>query len=212
MADAKPEGGEEPPLAIDLDGTLHAGDLGYIGTSRLLAKKPWLALSFLFHVARGRLALKHWLAKKVAIDMGALEWNTELIAFAREEADKGRKVLLATAAVEPLARQAAQHLEKEHGLRFTEVIASTGATNLLGNAKAEAIARISGGDGVFDYVGDSPVQDPPVFAKARLSHFVNPTEEMLSSHANQESRVFATKAGKRRGLKRRLLDLAQSKD
>lgn len=202
----------EPPLAVDLDGTLHDGDLASACAAALLRRRPWAALPFLLRSLRGRLELKEWLAERAEPDMARLRWIDEVVSFVREESERGRRTVLATAAVAPIAEKAAGYLEAERGLRFDEVLSSTAGVNLLGGAKADAIARAAGGDGAFDYVGDSPKQDPAVFARARVSHFVNPTEGMIRAHAGPDSRVFRTGGGRGRGIGRRLLDIAQARN
>ena len=168
-------------------------------------------IALLLHALRGRVDLKEWLASAVDLDMASVEWNKEVIAFVREEAARGREIMLATAAAEMLAQKAASHLEEKFGLGFGKVLSSSGTTNLLGAVKASALKKEVGEKGVFDYIGDSPSQDPPVFAAARLGHFVNPTKKLLEDCAKKDSRVFYTQGGKRRGLGRRILDVIQAK-
>ena len=210
MAEPSLGGDSEPPLAVDLDGTLHAGDLASICTGRLVSSRPWLIPSLLIQACRGRLNLKIWLSERVRLDMSRLRWNAGLITFIKKESDRGRRVFLATAAVEPLAHAAAKHLGSEHGIAVSEVLCSTKEINLLGQAKVHSIVKAAD-DPVFDYVGDSPTQDPPVFDRARICHFVDPTKKMLADHATSESKVFYTKDDQSRGLVRRLISLAQAR-
>ena len=180
-------------LGVDLDGTLHQGDLAFICAVKLCLTKPWLLPALLFWMLEGRLALKLKLARHIRLNMGKLDWNKEVINFLRRQSDKGQQLVLATGAVEALAAQAAVYLKAEHKLEFTKVLCASEHVNVIGAAKADLLARLADDlGGSFDYIGDSPKQDPPVFERARVCHFVNPTTEMLKRFQSDESEVFHT--------------------
>ncbi len=101
-----------------------------------------------------------------ALDPALLPYNEWLVAYLREQKAVGRRLVLATAADMSMARAVADHL----GL-FDEVIASNGADNLKGAAKAAALVRRFGAKG-FAYAGDSRA-DLAVWAAARRGITVN---------------------------------------
>lgn len=145
------------PLCVDLDGTLIRSDAFLEG---LFALRPGRGL---LRVARaalaGRAAFKAAVAAETRLDPALLPYNEALLAWLAEERAKGRRIVLATAADAAVAGAVAAHL----GL-FDEVIASDGARNNKGAAKAERLVARFGRRG-FAYAGDSRA-DLPVWAAA----------------------------------------------
>ena len=196
-------------LALDLDGTLHRGDLAQLGAAALLRRNPLSFFALLWWLRGGRLRLKNRLAAAAPLDMAKLEWNEEVIAYAKGRADC--VVVLASGAAEAEARRAAAHLREAHGLECAEVLGATAEVNLIGARKAEALQALAQArETEYEYVGDSPRQDPAVFRGARVSHFVNPTPALLAAHRSEASRVFATPPAPG-GMLRRLLSLLQAR-
>ena len=154
------------PLVVDLDGTLLRTDLLHESAVSAVARSPLAALAALPHLLRGdRAALKRRLALAAPVDAEALPFREEVVAYLREEKALGRKLVLATAADELLARPVAERL----GL-FDELLASDGRRNLGGETKrAELVARF--GEKGFDYVADRRA-DLPVFRSARKAVLV----------------------------------------
>ena len=150
----------EPPLCVDLDGTLVKTDMLMETTARLLATRPWMALALPFWLARGRAHLKREIASRAPFDPALLPYDEKLLADLRAKRAAGRTLVLATAADSTVAQQIAQHL----GL-FDRTIASDGVRNLKGKAKAEALVA-EYGQGNFDYVGNDRF-DVPVWKAAR---------------------------------------------
>ncbi|HYN41508.1 MAG TPA: UbiA family prenyltransferase [Thermoanaerobaculia bacterium] len=169
MSDAATGGpAVEVPLVVDLDGTLVLTDLLHESAVLAVTRAPGAALRALPALLRGdRASLKRQLAEAGPVDAGFLPLREELVALLGGEKAKGRRLVLATAADELLARPIATRV----GL-FDEVIASDGARNLMGEEKrAEVVARF--GEKGFDYVGDSKA-DLPVFRSARKAILVGP--------------------------------------
>ncbi|MBV8649931.1 MAG: UbiA family prenyltransferase [Alphaproteobacteria bacterium] len=137
------------PLVVDLDGTLIRSDMLVETFFALLSSKPLRGLMALLSLRHGRAALKARLASEATLDLSGLPLNEALVAFLRAEKAKGRRIYLATAADERLARGIADRL----GL-FDGVFASNGILNLKGANKA-AVLREAFGDGGFDYAGDA---------------------------------------------------------
>jgi 4-hydroxybenzoate polyprenyltransferase len=136
------------PLYVDLDGTLIKTDLLFESLARLLKQKPWLLLMVPFWCLQGRAALKRKLAKHIVIDVASLPYNLPLLEWLRHEKAANRRLVLATAAEESLAKQIADYI----GL-FDGVLASDGLTNLKGKQKLRALRQESGG--AFEYAGNS---------------------------------------------------------
>ena len=148
------------PLVVDLDGTLTRTDTLAEALFRLAREQPLALIHAAFTLRQGRAAFKARIARLTALDPSTLPLNPELIAWLREQAARGRSLILATAS----DRQVAQVVADRVGL-FTEVLASDGQRNLKGPAKAAVLVERFGKGG-FDYVGDSRA-DLPVWAAAR---------------------------------------------
>lgn len=138
---------EEPPLVLDLDGSLIRADILH-ETALAYIRENVLAIFHLIAWAmKGRAFLKRRLAERVRVDVDLLPVNEELAAYAARESERGRKVVLATATDTFLANRIA------HRFPFIdEVVASDGVINLKGGRKADALAgRFPDG---FAYAGD----------------------------------------------------------
>lgn len=196
-------------LAADLDGTLHNGDLAWHCCMQLLTQQPWLLPQVLGWTFQSRLRLKNELATRVTPKLAELDWLPEVITFLRAANAADRPLALATAATAKHAQLVVKYLAAEHGVKFDYVVASTAQVNLHGRAKAAALVQL-GGVGGFDYIGDSPRQDPPVFSAAHISHLVNPTAALRQEYASADSRIFTTQLGLGAKLRRRLLARIQA--
>jgi 4-hydroxybenzoate polyprenyltransferase/phosphoserine phosphatase len=164
--------GVEPPLCVDLDGTLIAGDLLWEAVLALLRQRPWLLLMLPLWLLRGKAHLKEQLAVCVRLAPETLPYHTAVLDFLRRERERGRWLVLATASNWRLARAVADHL----GL-FDEVLASDLTTNLKGRSKLAALQRRYGATR-FDYIGDATA-DLPVWAAARRAYVVKPSQRLL---------------------------------
>jgi phosphoserine phosphatase len=177
----------EPPLCVDLDGTLIAGDTLIIACTALARRKPWVLPLLPLILLRGRAALKDLVSRHVELDPIVLPWREPVLAFLRAEHARGRRLILATAADQRIAAIIAKHV----GL-FELVIAADGRTNTKGLRKVEAIRQAIGAD-VFDYVGDSHA-DLAVFAAARKGYLVAPSRrlaELASRVRNVEITILS---------------------
>jgi 4-hydroxybenzoate polyprenyltransferase len=133
---------------LDLDGTVVRGNLLVETALAFLRKNPLQLFMLLVWLLRGRAALKQQLAARAQVDVEALPLNHDLIAYAAEQAGKGRQIFIATAADRAIADRVAQRIPFVSG-----VIASDGRTNLKGAVKAHALReRFPAG---FDYAGDA---------------------------------------------------------
>lgn len=153
------------PLCVDLDGTLVRTDTLWESVLVLVRLRPWLALLLPFWLVRGRAGFKRKVAERVSLDVTALPYRSELTDVLRISAEKGRRLVLSTAADERVAQAVAQHLAFFH-----EVLASDGTSNNKAHHKGEALKARFGATG-FDYVGDSDA-DLPVLEAAQRGYLV----------------------------------------
>ncbi|MBF5095573.1 UbiA family prenyltransferase [Azospirillum sp. INR13] len=150
----------EPPLFVDLDGTLLRTDLLYESLFGLIKARPWTALLVPVWLAGGKARLKAELARRVDIDPAGLVYNQAVLERLQAERERGRRLVLATAAHHRYADAIARHL----GL-FDQVLASSDAVNLKSERKLAAI-RAQVPSGVFDYIGNDEA-DYAVWRAAR---------------------------------------------
>lgn len=140
-----------PHLYVDLDGTLIATDLLHESALQLLRSSPLTALRMPAWLLGGKAFLKRQIAGRVTLDASVLPYRPGMLAIIRNAREQGRRVVLATASDELLAKAVAQHL----GL-FDHVIASNGASNLSGLRKLEAIRTDAAGH-PWSYAGNDHV-------------------------------------------------------
>lgn len=171
----------EPPLCVDLDGTLIEGDTLKISLRYLARRSPWSLVMVPFVLMRGRPALKTWIANRYVPDPATLPWRTEVIEFLRAERGRGRRIVLATAAHRRIGEAVVAHL----GL-FDALVATDSGDNVKGKHKTAHI-RKSLGCNEFDYIGDSQA-DIPIFEACRVGYLVAPTES-LSAAAKAVGRI-----------------------
>ena len=170
-------------LCVDLDGTLSRTDTLIETLLMLMRQKPLALLMLPVWLMRGRAAFKAAIARAVAFDPEDLRYNEELIDWLKAEKAKGRRIVLATAADERIAQAIADHLRL-----FDDVIASDGAANRKGRAKADALRDAYG---AFVYVANGDV-DVPVWQAADGAVLVAESPRMarrLAARVNFE-RVF----------------------
>lgn len=156
----------QPPLVVDLDGTLLRSDLLLETAVAFVRSEPLSVLKPLGWLAGGKAALKEQLARATDIDVTVLPYDDAVLARLAAEKRDGRRLVLATASHELLAERVATHL----GL-FDEVLATADGHNLSAHNKRDTLlARF--GDKGFDYLGNS-ADDLPVWAAARQAWLVN---------------------------------------
>jgi 4-hydroxybenzoate polyprenyltransferase/phosphoserine phosphatase len=163
---------EEPPLCVDLDGTLIAGDLLYESVLALLRQNFLFLFLLPLWLLRGRAHLKEQVANRVQLNAETLPYRSEVVAFLQQEKKAGRYLVLATASHIQLARRVADHLEL-----FDEVIATEAGSNLKGAAKLAMLVQRFDHTG-FDYIGDSR-HDLPLWQRARKAYLVQPSRRLL---------------------------------
>ena len=123
----------EPPLCVDLDGTLVKSDTLVDAVLLLLRQQPLSPLSWPGWLRQGRAGFTRQVTDRAVVEVEHLPYNQALLAFLREERARGRHIYLATAADQAFAEQVAAHV----GL-FDGVLASDGTHNLAGSNKLRA--------------------------------------------------------------------------
>lgn len=164
---------EEKPLCVDLDGTLVRTDLLFESALVLLKRNPFLVLLMPWWLVQGRAFLKREIARRAQLKIKSLPFNSEFLAWLQREHSRGRKIVLATATDEILARQVAAHC----GV-FAEVMASDGTTNLSGRNKRDQLVRRFGKKG-FVYAGNSRV-DLCIWDQAAEAVMVNGSDRLTA--------------------------------
>ncbi|MFY7954490.1 MAG: UbiA family prenyltransferase, partial [Armatimonadaceae bacterium] len=132
-----------------------------------------------------RSILKDNLAGWVAIDPATLPYRQDLLDWLGTQRQAGRRIILATATHETVARQIADHL----GI-VDDVVATTRDTNLKGPAKAQRLRELYGENG-FEYVGNDTA-DVPVWEAAQTAHVAGNDQRLSDSlrRAGKLGRVF----------------------
>jgi phosphoserine phosphatase len=138
---------------VDLDGTLTPTDTLLESLIQLSKRSPASLLRLPLWLLQGRAALKEAVAARTGIAVDRLPYREPLLAYLREEKKGGRRIILATAAHDSIARAVSAHL----GV-FDDVIATANGLNLKGRAKLAA-CRAAVGDR-FVYAGDGPADLP----------------------------------------------------
>ncbi len=160
------------PLCVDLDGTLVKTDTLVESFFCLLRINILYILIVPFWILRGKAVLKDEIAKRTEIDPALLPYQTEFLAYLKEEHSNKRQLILTTAANHRIAHSIASHL----GI-FDTVISSNRNENLSGKNKLSRI-RESLNNKNFDYAGDSR-DDIEILTNASNAILVNPSSGVL---------------------------------
>lgn len=169
------------PLCVDLDGTLIRTDTMWESMCWLVKRNPLRFFSFFIWWAGGRAHLKKQLAGHARLDVTALPYHRELIAWLEQEKKSGRKLVLVTAADQGMGEKVAAHIQL-----FDEVIGSNGRDNLRGHTKRRRLTERFGKGG-YDYAGNSSV-DLQVWPDVRAAIVVNARPSVVE-RAKQMTRV-----------------------
>jgi 4-hydroxybenzoate polyprenyltransferase/phosphoserine phosphatase len=189
----------QPPLCVDLDGTLIDTDSLHEQIVWFLTHRLWRSWQLFLWVLRGKAYLKKRLAEVTSVRMDLLPVCAELVEFLRQEHALGRQLILVTAADEKTAAAAAARF----GF-FSSILASDGVNNFKGPAKVKRLTELFGVRG-FDYVGNSS-DDLIVWAGARQAYVVNAPDavEKRARQVDNVTRVFQTHSSRLAKLKRTL--------
>lgn len=174
-----------PPLVVDLDGTILKTDLLIESLLVLVKQNPLFLFLLPFWLLKGRAYLKRQIASRIHLDTSTLPYRADFVAHLKAEHERGRSLVLATAADDQLARQVADYL----GI-FDLILASDGMTNLAGESKRDRLVSIFGERG-FDYAANG-FSDLPVWSSARKAIVANrgPLFQLWAARKTQIERVF----------------------
>lgn len=86
------------PLVVDLDGTLTPTDTLAESVIQLIRQNPLHLLRLPFWFLKGRAAFKNAVCTHLNFSAAYMPWHEQLLAYLRAEKEKGRKIVLATAA------------------------------------------------------------------------------------------------------------------
>lgn len=159
-------GDSQLPLYVDLDGTLLKTDVLLESIVLLLKRNPLYGFLLPVWLLRGRARLKHELARRVQVACELLPLNPELLAFLRQEKDRGRRLVLISASNEAAVRAVGAHLDL-----FDLCLGSDADLNLRAEAKLASIRRLQP-EGGFAYAGNSRA-DLVIWAAATQLYLVN---------------------------------------
>jgi 4-hydroxybenzoate polyprenyltransferase len=165
------------PLCVDLDGTLITSDTLAETVLLLMRQRPWIALVAPFWLLSGRARFKRLVTENAPLDPTTLPYRSDLILALRTTRERGRKVVLATAADRGIAEGIARHLDI-----FDEVHASDGRHNLKAWRKRDLLQSAYNEMG-FDYVGDSSA-DRAIFEAATRGYLVGASNGAARSAKN----------------------------
>ena len=177
------------PLYVDLDGTLILTDTLYESALALVRRQPLSLLRLLAWLLPGKVAFKRRLADAVRPDPAALPYHTRFVAYLTQERERGRTLVLASAADARIVREVADHL----GL-FNDALGTEPAGPNLSRAhkrKAiEAHARALGHQR-WAYAGNSR-DDLPVWNGAAQAVAVNAPPSVVAALQRQhpQAQVF----------------------
>lgn len=181
------------PLYVDLDGTLIRSDLLIESVLALVRRNPLYLLLLPWWLLTGRAHLKRMIAERIELDPALLPYDSAFLAYLQSQHAQGRRIILATASDELLARKVADHL----GL-FEGVIGSDGIVNRKGAAKLAAIREHAHG-GPFDYAGNEAA-DLPILREATSTILVDP-DRRLAADAETLAETPVVFHGERAGLR-----------
>jgi 4-hydroxybenzoate polyprenyltransferase len=153
------------PLCVDLDGTLYKGDLFLEELVVALLERPFCVVQALTRFG-GIAAMKELIHSGREVQPAEADFRPEVVKRLREEARRGRKIFLVTAAHESVANDVAKHF----GF-FTGVFSTRKDVNLKGKKKQERLLEKFGHAG-YEYLGDSE-SDRFAMQSAYAGHWVN---------------------------------------
>lgn len=178
------------PLVVDLDGTLINTDILYEGFIILLRKNPLYIFKCLLWLIKGKVQLKNFIFKTVSIRYDLLPCNQDLLSFLQTESGKGRKLILATAALKSNA------LEISKLYPVFDEIYGTEEINLKGGNKLKVLIN-EFGELKFDYIGNSH-SDLKIIASARYAYLVNPSKSLEKKAAKISDLKYIWRSKKHR--------------
>jgi 4-hydroxybenzoate polyprenyltransferase/phosphoserine phosphatase len=161
------------PIVVDLDGTLTPTDTLLESMIQVIKQDIFNILLLMIWLLKGRAAFKHFVASRANFSAKDLPYRVALLDYLAEERQRGRRMILATAAHRSIADAVALHL----GL-FDQVLATDAGVNLKGAAKLRAIQEAVGGR--YVYAGDSHA-DLPIWKSATAAILVATSRQVANT-------------------------------
>jgi 4-hydroxybenzoate polyprenyltransferase/phosphoserine phosphatase len=165
------------PLVVDLDGTLTPTDTLLESIIRVIKRNPLDGLRIPHWLLNGRADFKATIAARVGFSAETLPYQQLFLDYLRGEKEKGRQLVLATAAHQSIADSVAVQL----GL-FDLILASNKERNLKGGVKLAAIREAVGDR--FVYAGDSAA-DLAIWKAAQAAVLVGASPRVARSVRQQ---------------------------
>src|SRR5262245_5807360 len=156
MRDPEPD----PPLFVDLDGTLIKTNTLHESILALARTAPQCLLVLPFWLMRGQAYLWHRLSQFVTLNVALLPYRPEVIEYLKKEKCAGREITLISGAHHTLVERVAGHLNL-----FDHCMGSNEMAHLIGEKKLSVIVQLYGKKS-FDYIGDSRA-DLPIWKESR---------------------------------------------
>jgi 4-hydroxybenzoate polyprenyltransferase len=153
-------------LYVDLDGTFLKTDLLFESLLAAAKAHPIVILKLFFWLIQGKAYCKYKVAQFANLSTRNIPLNRDFYNFLKEEKAKGRKIVLATASTEQLAKRICDDFDL-----FDDYICSDRNVNMKGATKLE---RIRCSSERFAYAGNAS-EDFVIFEQASESYLVNPT-------------------------------------
>lgn len=180
------------PLVVDLDGTLTYTDTLAESLIQMVKRNPLTLLLMVYMLAKGRAAFKAWVSTRALINASVLPYRRDFVAYLEAEKERGRVLILATAAHISIAERVFAHFSF-----FDAFISTNGDTNMKGANKLAAIKRIVGKE--FIYAGDSTA-DLKIWREASAAVLVSASSTVARRAAllTKVERVFPPEHGSAR--------------
>ncbi len=160
----------EPPLVVDLDGSLIKTELPWESFLAVLIKYPYQLLKIIKQKIKVKEEgyFKIELEKWAGLSLKDMPFTKKFLNYLKEEKARGRTLILCTGSTQTYAEK----IQKLVGL-FDQVWGSTLGKNLVGKKKALFLVG-KYGEKQFDYAGNS-MADLKVARSARKFILVNPS-------------------------------------
>jgi 4-hydroxybenzoate polyprenyltransferase/phosphoserine phosphatase len=163
----------DAPIVVDLDGTLSRTDTLLESTIRAIKRDILNLPKALLYLVKGRPTFKQFVASQAALSAKDLPYHADLLDYLRQERQRGRRIVLATAADRSIANAVASHI----GL-FDKVLSTEVGVNLKGATKLNMILKVVGSR--FVYAGDSSA-DLIIWRHAQAAILVGTTPILRSA-------------------------------
>lgn len=163
----------DPPLFVDLDGTLIKTNTLHEAILALARTAPQRLLLLPFWLLRGQAYLWHRLSQYVSLDVALLPYRPEVIEYLKMEKRANREITLISGAHHTLVVKVARHLKL-----FDHCMGSDGTAHLIGEKKLEVIVHLFGKKS-FDYIGDSR-SDIPIWKESRRAVIAGSNKILLA--------------------------------